>query len=285
MFELMDSYGQNAEIKVIGVGGGGGNAVQHMVAADIEGVDFICANTDAQALKNTSAKTVLQLGSNITKGLGAGAYPDVGRNAAVEDRERIAEALQGADMVFITAGMGGGTGTGAAPVIARLARELSILTVGVVTKPFNFEGKRKFRLAEEGIGQLREEVDTLITIPNQHLLNIVERKTPIKEAFLMADDVLRQGVQGISDLITKPGEINIDFADVKTIMNGRGDALMVLVDHRPDDDVEVVVVERGQRLRGALAREADERIDERLIAVFVAHSRVERAPEPRIAQG
>ncbi|NBB89745.1 MAG: cell division protein FtsZ [Spirochaetes bacterium] len=223
---LDENFGSHTVIKVIGVGGGGSNAVNRMIAYGLESVEFIAVNTDLQALQMSHAETRLPLGSKLTGGLGAGGMPETGEKAALEDQEEIQNVIRGADMVFITAGMGGGTGTGAAPVIARLARELSILTVGVVTKPFNFEGKRKARLAEEGIERLREDVDTLITIPNQHLLNIVERRTPIKEAFLLADDVLRQGVQGISDLITKPGEINIDFADVKTIMNGRGDALM-----------------------------------------------------------
>jgi cell division protein FtsZ len=223
---LDEGFGGHTVIKVIGVGGGGSNAVNRMISYGLQHVEFIAVNTDLQALQMSNAETRLPLGSKLTGGLGAGGIPETGEKAALEDQEEIQNVIRGADMVFITAGMGGGTGTGAAPVIARLARELSILTVGVVTKPFNFEGKRKSRLADEGIERLRDEVDTLITIPNQHLLNIVERKTPIKEAFLMADDVLRQGVQGISDLITKPGEINIDFADVKTIMNGRGDALM-----------------------------------------------------------
>ncbi|MDN3517420.1 cell division protein FtsZ [Aquisalimonas lutea] len=226
MFELMDSFSQNAVIKVIGVGGGGGNAVQHMVAADIEGVDFICANTDAQALKNTSAKTVLQLGSNITKGLGAGAHPDVGRNAAVEDRERIAESLEGADMVFITAGMGGGTGTGAAPVVADIAREMGILTVAVVTKPFPFEGGKRMRVAQEGIEELSRTVDSLITIPNEKLLSELGRNLTLLDAFKAANDVLLGAVRGIAELITRPGLINVDFADVRTVMSEMGMAVM-----------------------------------------------------------
>jgi cell division protein FtsZ len=213
-------------LKVIGVGGGGSNAVNRMIAAGLKNVQFIAANTDLQALHMSRAETRLALGTKLTGGLGAGGVPEVGEKAALEDEGRIREALAGADMVFITAGMGGGTGTGGAPVVARLARELGVLSVAVVTKPFDFEGRRKMSLAEEGIEKLRREVDTLIVIPNQYLLKIVERRTPIREAFLMADDVLRQGVQGISDLVTEPGEINIDFADVRTIMKGNGDALM-----------------------------------------------------------
>ena len=213
-------------LKVIGVGGGGSNAVNRMIAGGLKNVQFIAANTDQQALQMSKAQTRLALGAKLTGGLGAGGMPEVGEKAAIEDEERIREVLEGADMVFITAGMGGGTGTGGAPVVARVARELGALCVAVVTKPFDFEGKRKMALAEEGIARLREAVDTLIVIPNQYLLKIVERRTPIREAFLMADDVLRQGVQGISDLITEPGEINIDFADVRTIMKGNGDALM-----------------------------------------------------------
>jgi cell division protein FtsZ len=213
-------------LKVIGVGGGGSNAVNRMIAGGLKNVQFIAANTDRQALQMSRAQTRLGLGAKLTGGLGAGGVPEVGEKAALEDEERIREVLAEADMVFITAGMGGGTGTGGAPVVARVAREQGALSVAVVTKPFDFEGKRKMALAEEGISRLRQEVDTLIVIPNQYLLKIVERRTPIREAFLMADDVLRQGVQGISDLITEPGEINIDFADVRTIMKGNGDALM-----------------------------------------------------------
>jgi cell division protein FtsZ len=223
---LEDTISSPTVIKVIGVGGGGSNAVNRMIASGLQNVNFIAVNTDMQALQLSKAESKLALGSKLTGGLGAGGVPEVGAKAAIEDKEELQKLISGADMVFITAGMGGGTGTGAAPVIAGVAREMGILTVAVVTRPFDFEGRRKAQLAEEGIQKLRNEVDTLITIPNQHLLKIVERKTPIKEAFLVADDVLRQGVQGISDLITKPGEINIDFADVKTIMNGRGDALM-----------------------------------------------------------
>jgi cell division protein FtsZ len=214
------------EIKVIGVGGGGSNAVNRMIASGLRNVQFIAANTDQQALELSKASVKLTLGEKITCGLGAGGIPEIGEKAALEDEERIQGLLSGADMVFITAGMGGGTGTGGVPVIARIARELSALSVAVVTKPFDFEGRRKMLIAEEGIEKLRDVVDTLIVIPNQYLLKIVERRTPIKEAFFMADDVLRQGVQGISDLITVPGEINIDFADVRTIMKGNGDALM-----------------------------------------------------------
>ena len=223
---LGDSYGTPTIIKVIGVGGGGSNAVNRMITAGLANVEFIVVNTDLQALKLAKAEMRVPLGSKLTGGLGAGGKPEVGEKAALEDKEEIQNMVRGADMVFITAGMGGGTGTGAAPVIAQIAREMEILTVAVVTKPFDFEGRKKKRLADEGIVKLREAVDTLITIPNQHLLKIVERTTPITEAFLIADDVLRQGVQGISDLITRPGMINIDFADVKTIMNGQGDALM-----------------------------------------------------------
>lgn len=228
--EIIDDHTQEqvepTVIKVIGVGGGGSNAVNRMISSGLKKVDFIALNTDMQALQRANAKAKLPIGSQLTGGLGAGGVPDVGEKAAEESREEIKNALQGADMVFITAGMGGGTGTGAAPIVAQIARELEALTVAVVTKPFDFEGRQKMKLAEKGIEKLRNEVDTLITIPNQYLLKIVERKTPIREAFLMADDVLRQGVQGISELITEPGEINIDFADVRTIMKGRGDALM-----------------------------------------------------------
>jgi cell division protein FtsZ len=213
-------------IKVIGVGGGGSNAVNRMIATGLKNVQFIAANTDLQALQMAKAQSKLALGTKLTGGLGAGGIPEIGEKAALEDEEKLRETLKGADMVFITAGMGGGTGTGAAPIVARISRELGSLSVAVVTKPFDFEGRRKMELAEEGIARLRDEVDTLIVIPNQYLLKIVERRTPIREAFLMADDVLRQGVQGISDLITEPGEINIDFADVKTVMKGNGDALM-----------------------------------------------------------
>ncbi len=215
-----------AKIKVVGVGGGGGNAVNRMIQAGIKGVEFLVANTDLQAMRNSLAPVKLQIGGKLTKGLGAGANPEVGKQAALEDTDRILEALSGADMIFITTGMGGGTGTGAAPIIASLAAELGALTVAVVTKPFGFEGKRRRVQAEQGIRALRDTVDTLITIPNERLLNFVERGTSLNEAFKIADDILRQAVQGISDLITVPGEINLDFADVKTIMHGMGMALM-----------------------------------------------------------
>ena len=226
MFELMDVDSQSAVIKVIGVGGGGGNAVNHMLRSNIDGVDFICANTDAQALKNTEVRTALQLGSNVTRGLGAGANPDRGYDAAMEDRDRICEALEGADMVFITAGMGGGTGTGAAPVVAEVARELGILTVAVVTKPFSFEGSKRMRIAEEGIARLSEHVDSVITIPNDKLLSVLGKTTSLLEAFKSANDVLLNAVQGIAELITKPGLINVDFADVRTVMSEMGVAMM-----------------------------------------------------------
>ncbi len=215
-----------AKIKVIGVGGGGGNAVDRMIEAGVQGIDFISANTDLQALRRSEAKEKLQLGTNLTRGLGAGGDPEIGRKSALEDTERILEILDGADMVFITAGLGGGTGTGAAPIIASLAAEIGALTVAVVTKPFGFEGRRRLNWADRGVEELRGSVDTLITIPNERLLSFVDRGTPLTEAFVIADDVLRQAVQGISDLITIPGEINVDFADVKTIMTGMGMALM-----------------------------------------------------------
>ncbi len=225
--ELFEEQAANLTvIKVIGIGGGGSNAVNRMMAMGLKNVHFVAANTDQQALQLSKAEVRLALGTKLTGGLGAGGVPEIGEKAALEDEERVREVLRGAEMVFITAGMGGGTGTGGAPVLARVAREEGALTVAVVTKPFDFEGRRKMQLAEEGLKRLRQEVDTLIVIPNQYLLKIVERRTPIKEAFLLADDVLRQGVQGISDLITEPGEINIDFADVRTIMSGNGDALM-----------------------------------------------------------
>ncbi|MBF7054452.1 cell division protein FtsZ [Halomonas sp. KAO] len=227
MFELVDSApSSSAVIKVIGVGGGGGNAVNHMVESSIEGVEFICANTDAQALKRVAAKTVLQLGNEITKGLGAGANPEVGRQAAMEDRERIAELLGGADMVFITAGMGGGTGTGGAPVVAQVAKELGILTVAVVTRPFPFEGPKRMRAAEEGMRELSEHVDSLITIPNEKLLSVLGKSASLLTAFSAANDVLLGAVQGIAELITSPGIINVDFADVRTVMSEMGMAMM-----------------------------------------------------------
>ena len=215
-----------AKIKVIGVGGGGGNAVSRMIGSDLENVDFLVANTETQALDGTNVPVRIQIGEKATKGLGAGANPEVGREAAEESREDILKALQGADMVFVTAGMGGGTGTGAAPVVAECAREAGALTVGVVTKPFGFEGKKRKEQAERGIEALTGKVDTIITIPNDRLLGIIDRKTSLKDAFLTADEVLRQGIKGISDLITKPGLINLDFADVKTIMTNQGEALM-----------------------------------------------------------
>ncbi|WP_126453524.1 cell division protein FtsZ [Sulfuriflexus mobilis] len=226
MFELMDAYSQSAVIKVIGVGGGGGNAVEHMMSADIEGVEFICANTDAQALKNASAKTLLQLGGAITKGLGAGANPEIGRGAALEDRERIREVIEGADMLFITAGMGGGTGTGAAPVIAEIAKEMGILTVAVITRPFSFEGKKRSTIAAEGIEELSKNVDSLITIPNEKLLSVLGKDLSLLDAFKAANDVLFGAVQGIAELITRPGLINVDFADVRTVMSEMGMAMM-----------------------------------------------------------
>jgi len=224
-FELVDACQNSAVIKVIGVGGGGGNAIQHMLSEVIDGVEFICANTDAQALTRSSARTVLQLGSSITKGLGAGANPEVGRQAAMEDRERIAELLQGTDMVFVTAGMGGGTGTGAAPIVAEVAKELGILTVAVVTKPFYFEMKKRMTVAEDGIEELRKHVDSLIIVPNEKLLTTLKGSS-LKGAFAAANNVLFGAVQGIAELITRPGDINVDFADVRTVMSERGMAMM-----------------------------------------------------------
>jgi cell division protein FtsZ len=226
MFELMDSFSQSAVIKVIGIGGGGGNAVQHMVNTEIEGVDFVCANTDSQALRSTNAKTVLQLGSEITKGLGAGSNPMIGREAALEDRDRIQEVIEGADMLFITAGMGGGTGTGAAPIVAEVAKELGILTVAVVTKPFPFEGGKRMQIAMTGIEELSKNVDSLITIPNEKLLAVLGKDTNLLDAFSAANDVLLGAVQGIAELITRPGLINVDFADVRTVMSEMGMAMM-----------------------------------------------------------
>ena len=226
MFELMDTQSQSAVIKVIGVGGGGGNAVNHMMSAEIEGVDFICANTDAQALRASQARTLLQLGNSMTKGLGAGANPDVGRQAAMEDRERIQEAIHGADMIFITAGMGGGTGTGAAPVVAEVAREMGILTVAVVTKPFSFEGGKRSRIADSGLEELGRHVDSLITIPNEKLLSVLGKDMSLLNAFKEANDVLLNAVQGIAELITRDGMINVDFADVRTVMSEMGNAMM-----------------------------------------------------------
>lgn len=225
-FEIVDSYSQSAVIKVLGVGGGGGNAVNYMLNSQIDGVDFICANTDAQALKNLHARSVIQLGNALTKGLGAGANPDIGRQAALDDRDRILEALEGADMVFITAGMGGGTGTGAAPVIAEIAKEAGILTVAVVTKPFAFEGAKRKNIAEKGIEELSQFVDSLITIPNEKLLPVLGGDVTLMSAFAAANNVLLGAVQGIADLITRPGLINVDFADVRTIMSEMGMAMM-----------------------------------------------------------
>ncbi|MEZ5491390.1 MAG: cell division protein FtsZ [Gammaproteobacteria bacterium] len=226
MFELVENVPESAVIRVIGVGGGGGNAVAHMICNEVDGVDFICANTDAQALSNLNVKTILQLGNAITKGLGAGANPMIGREAALEDREAIAEVLKGADMVFITAGMGGGTGTGAAPIVAEIAKELGILTVAVVTKPFPFEGKKRIKVANQGIEQLQQHVDSLITIPNEKLLEVLGAQASLLEAFRAANDVLLGAVKGIADLIMNPGMINVDFADVKTVMSEMGMAMM-----------------------------------------------------------
>ncbi len=226
MFELMDAHSQTAVIKVIGVGGGGGNAVSYMVESGIEGVDFICANTDAQALKNIEVRTSLQIGCNITKGLGAGANPDVGRQAAMEDRDRIQEVIEGADMLFITAGMGGGTGTGAAPIVAQVAKEMGILTVAVVTRPFMMEGAKRASIADQGIAELGKYVDSLITIPNEKLLSVLGAETTLLDAFGSANQVLQGAVQGIAELITRPGLINVDFADVRTVMAEMGMAMM-----------------------------------------------------------
>jgi cell division protein FtsZ len=226
MFELGDNSLQNAQIKVIGLGGGGGNAIEHMMSESISGVEFICANTDSQALNRSSAKVTLQLGEEITKGLGAGANPEVGRQSAEEARERIKDVLQGTDMVFLTAGMGGGTGTGAAPIVAQIAKELGILTVAVVTKPFAFEGRRRMDVAEKGIEQLSQYVDSLITIPNNKLLTVLGKNITLLNAFKAANNVLYGAVQGIADLITRPGLINVDFADVRTVMSEMGMAMM-----------------------------------------------------------
>jgi cell division protein FtsZ len=226
MFELMDAYSQSAVIKVIGVGGGGGNAVAHMVTSGIDGVEFMCVNTDSQALKHAKVKTALQIGCNITKGLGAGADPEVGRQAAMEDRDRIVELVEGCDMLFITAGMGGGTGTGAAPVVAQVAKELGILTVAVVTKPFEMEGNKRGFVADHGIAELAKYCDSLITIPNQKLLTVLGPQTTLLDAFKSANQVLQGAVQGIAELITRPGLINVDFADVRTVMAETGMAMM-----------------------------------------------------------
>ncbi|MBS0364444.1 MAG: cell division protein FtsZ [Proteobacteria bacterium] len=226
MFELMDAYSQSAVIKVIGVGGGGGNAVAHMVNAGIDGVEFMCVNTDSQALKHAKVKTALQIGTNITKGLGAGADPEVGRQAAMEDRDRIVELVEGCDMLFITAGMGGGTGTGAAPVVAQVAKEMGILTVAVVTRPFEMEGNKRGFVADHGISELSKYCDSLITIPNQKLLTVLGAQTTLLDAFKAANQVLQGAVQGIAELITRPGLINVDFADVRTVMAETGMAMM-----------------------------------------------------------
>ncbi|MFA4624447.1 cell division protein FtsZ [Xanthomonas perforans] len=234
-FELIEKMAPNAVIKVVGVGGGGGNAVAHMVNTNVDGVEFITANTDSQAIKNCGAKLQLQLGTNVTKGLGAGANPEVGRQAALEDRERIMDALQGADMVFITAGMGGGTGTGAAPVVAQLAKEMGILTVAVVTKPFPFEGRRRMQVALKGIEELSQHCDSLITIPNEKLITVLGRNATMIQAFRAANDVLQGAVQGIADLIVRPGLINVDFADVRTVMSEMGLAMMGTGSARGDE--------------------------------------------------
>src|SRR5919108_1085961 len=226
MFELMDAYSQSAVIKVIGVGGGGGNAVAHMLTTGIDGVEFMCVNTDSQALKHAKVKTALQIGCNITKGLGAGADPEVGRQAAMEDRDRIVELVEGCDMLFITAGMGGGTGTGAAPVVAQVAKELGILTVAVVTKPFDMEGRKRLGSADTGIAELGKHVDSLITIPNEKLLTVLGGDVTLLDAFKAANQVLQGAVQGIAELITRPGMINVDFADVRTVMAETGMAMM-----------------------------------------------------------
>jgi cell division protein FtsZ len=239
MFEIMENDSSGAVIKVIGLGGGGGNTVQQMVEADINGVEFICANTDVQALEKNQCKNIIRIGQNVTKGLGAGANPEVGRQAALEDRERIKEVLQGTDMVFITAGMGGGTGTGAAPVVAQIAKEMNVLTVAVVTKPFPFEGKRRMMVAEKGIQELEQHVDSLITIPNAKLLTHFGRDVSLLNAFKASNDVLLGAVQGISDLITCPGLVNVDFADVKTVMSEMGMAMMGTGIGRGDDRAAV----------------------------------------------
>ena len=245
MFELVDAMPQNAVIKVIGVGGGGGNAVKHMIDNSVKGVEFICANTDAQALRGVEGCTALQLGSEVTKGLGAGADPEVGRQSALEDRDRIADVLADADMVFITAGMGGGTGTGGAPVVASVARELGILTVAVVTRPFSFEGKRRSTIADAGLADLADSVDSLITIPNEKLLSVLGNDVSLVNAFARANNVLQGAVQGIADLIIRPGIINVDFADVKTVMGEMGMAMMgtgyAKGDNRARDAAEAAV--------------------------------------------
>ena len=235
-WEIIEETGSKAKIKVIGVGGAGGNAVIHMMEHKIQGPDFICANTDSQALNKAKGATILKLGDNLTKGLGAGANPEVGKQAAERDRDAITEMLDGADMVFITAGMGGGTGTGAAPVIAQIAKELGALTVAVVTKPFSFEGRERLKAAEGGISELVEEVDSLITIPNEKLMEILGARTTMQEAFAKADDILKGAVQGISDIIMKPGYVNVDFADVKTVMSEKGIAMMGTGSSRAEEE-------------------------------------------------
>jgi cell division protein FtsZ len=258
MFELVDNVPQSAVIKVVGVGGGGCNAVRHMIDSNVDGVEFICANTDAQALRDIDARVALQLGGSMTKGLGAGANPEVGRQSAMEDRERIAEVLEGADMVFITAGMGGGTGTGAAPVVAEVARDMGILTVAVVTKPFPFEGRKRMLIAEEGINQLQQNVDSLITIPNERLLTVLGSSASLIDAFKAANDVLLGAVQGIADLIIRPGMINVDFADVRTVMSEMGMAMMgsgsAVGDNRAREAAEAAIrspLLEGVNLQGA----------------------------------
>ena len=245
MFEPMMEISDEAVIKVIGVGGGGGNAVDHMVRESIEGVEFITVNTDAQALRKSSVSTVIQIGGDITKGLGAGANPQVGRDSALEDREAIKNELQGSDMIFIAAGMGGGTGTGAAPIIAEVAKELGILTVAVVTKPFSFEGKKRMAFAEQGIEELSKHVDSLITIPNEKLLKVLGRGITLLDAFAKANDVLKNAVQGIAELITHPGMINVDFADVRTVMSEMGHAMMgsgmAVGDDRAEEAAEMAI--------------------------------------------
>ena len=235
-WEIIEETGSKAKIKVIGVGGAGGNAVIHMMEHKIQGPDFICANTDSQALDKAKGATILKLGDNLTKGLGAGANPEVGKQAAERDRDAITEMLDGADMVFITAGMGGGTGTGAAPVIAQIAKELGALTVAVVTKPFSFEGRERLKAAEGGISELVEEVDSLITIPNEKLMELLGARTTMQEAFAKADDILKGAVQGISDIIMKPGYVNVDFADVKTVMSEKGIAMMGTGSSRAEEE-------------------------------------------------
>ncbi|OYY33316.1 MAG: cell division protein FtsZ, partial [Halothiobacillus sp. 35-54-62] len=225
-WKMLETQHEGAKIKVIGVGGGGGNAVAYMLSRELEGVEYICANTDSQALRKSQAQSQLQIGGNITKGLGAGADPELGRQAALEDREQIQEAIKDANMLFITTGMGGGTGTGAAPVIAQIAKDMNILTVAVVTRPFSFEGKKRTKTALEGIAELEKQVDSLIVIPNDKLTAVMGKSASLKDAFASANEVLYTAVSGISELITRPGEINLDFADVRAIMTERGTAMM-----------------------------------------------------------